>query len=151
MESVVASVSGYSGLERFNLIKLISLAGASYVGNFSRSITHLVCRRFEGRKYELAKKLKLKIVNHRWIEDCIKEGKRLPEEPYMLQSGEEMGPLLLEIPDVPKGDALTKKCKVFSEKPNVVNGVRNETIDVDYGGSGLSGWSKSAVLDEVII
>ncbi|KAK8519984.1 hypothetical protein V6N13_031541 [Hibiscus sabdariffa] len=148
MESVVASVSGYSGLERFNLIKLISLAGASYVGNFSRSITHLVCRRFEGRKYELAKKLKLIIVNHRWIEDCIKEGGRLPEEPYMLQSGEEMGPLLLEIPDVAKGDALTKKCQVFSEKTNVHDGVGNETTDVDYGGSGLSGWSKSAVLDE---
>ncbi|KAE8707830.1 Detected protein of confused Function [Hibiscus syriacus] len=148
MESAVVSVSGYSGLERFNLIKLISLTGASYVGNFSRSVTHLVCRRFEGRKYELAKKLKLIIVNHRWIEDCIKEGKRLHEEPYMLQSGEEMGPLLLEIPYVAKGDALTKKRKEFSEKPSVHDGVVNEITDVDYGGSGLSGWSKSAMLDE---
>ncbi|KAE8733648.1 Zinc finger family protein / BRCT domain-containing protein, putative isoform 2 [Hibiscus syriacus] len=148
MEPVVVSVSGYRGLERFNLIKLISLAGASYVGNFSRSVTHLVCRRFEGKKYELAKKLKLMVVNHRWIEDCIKEGKRLPEEPYMLRSGEEMGPLLLEIPEVAKGDALTKKCKVFSEKPSVHDSVVNEITDVDYGGSGLSGWSKSAVLDE---
>ncbi|WRX29483.1 hypothetical protein QQP08_021970 [Theobroma cacao] len=49
-----------------------------------------------------------------------------------------------------KGDD-TKICKVFSNKSNVHDDVRYETIDVGDGGSGLSGWSKSALLDEVKI
>ncbi|KAL2503571.1 zinc finger (C3HC4-type RING finger) family protein/BRCT domain-containing protein [Abeliophyllum distichum] len=99
MESVVATVSGYQGSERFSLIKLISQTGASYVGSMNQSVTHLVCWKFEGRKYDLGKKFKTVIVNHCWIEECIKKGRRVPEHPYTFQCGEEMGPLL----DMPLG------------------------------------------------
>ncbi|XP_021817513.1 uncharacterized protein LOC110759697 isoform X4 [Prunus avium] len=102
MESVIATVSGYHGSDRFNLIKLISHAGASYVGALSRSTTHLVCWKFEGKKYELADKFNTIVLNHRWIEDCIKQGKRVPERPYILQCGQEVGPLLLEPPPIAK-------------------------------------------------
>ena len=44
MESVVASVTGYRGSELENLIKLMTFAGASYIGRLSPSnaFTHLV-------------------------------------------------------------------------------------------------------------
>ncbi|GAB2214665.1 hypothetical protein Droror1_Dr00019025 [Drosera rotundifolia] len=100
MESIVASVSGYHGTERFDLIKLISFAGANYVGTMSRSTTHLFCWKFEGKKYDLAKKFGTIIVNHRWLEDCIKARERIPEHSYTFLSGYEVGPITMELPAV---------------------------------------------------
>jgi hypothetical protein len=42
MDRVVVTVTGYHKSDRFNLIKLITYAGANYVGDMSKSITHLV-------------------------------------------------------------------------------------------------------------
>lgn len=53
-------------------------------------VTHLICYKFEGDKYELAKQIKkIKIVNHLWLEDCLKAWKILPETEYD-KSGYEM-------------------------------------------------------------
>ncbi|KAG9448697.1 hypothetical protein H6P81_008662 [Aristolochia fimbriata] len=149
MESVVASVTGYSGVERFNLIKLITQTGAYYVGAMNKSTTHLVCWQFEGRKYDTAKKLGIKIINHRWFEDCLKEGKCLPEDMYTLQSGQQVGPLLWE----PSFNAVTStvadnhsrnmKRKVLIEISNTLREV--EVLDDDTGGmsAGCSDWAVS--------
>ena len=44
-----------------------------------------VCWKFEGRKYDLAKDFNMFIVNHQWVEECIKQRRRVPEQPYLFQ------------------------------------------------------------------
>jgi hypothetical protein len=43
MEDVIASISGYSGHDRSNLIKLIYKTGGAYTGGVSAANTHVVC------------------------------------------------------------------------------------------------------------
>ncbi|KAL8247057.1 hypothetical protein R6Q59_008273 [Mikania micrantha] len=142
MDLVVATVSGYHGLERFNLIKLISQAGANYVGGMNSSTTHLVCYKFEGKKYELATKLKTIVVNHRWIEDCIKQGRRVSERPYMEHCGFELGPLML-IPNVSN-----EVRRVFGEVSTSRNFPTTSVIDVDCGDDE---WTDSWLLKENLL
>lgn len=96
MGSVVVSISGYSVPEKIKLMKLIDQTGALYTGSLGKGNTHLVCWDFCGAKYALAKKLSLTIVNHKWFEDCLRAEKRLPDGPYVMLSGREVGPLLWE-------------------------------------------------------
>ncbi|KAL3695415.1 hypothetical protein R1sor_009491 [Riccia sorocarpa] len=92
MEGVIVTVSGYDPAIRSKLVKLIVHLGASNTGSLSRGNTHVVCWKFAGRKYELAKKLKKKIISHRWFEECLKAGAPVPEEPYINKSGLEEAP-----------------------------------------------------------
>ncbi|OVA06435.1 BRCT domain [Macleaya cordata] len=131
MDSVVATVSGYHGSDRFKLIKLINHTGANYVGSMSKSTTHLVCWQFEGSKYMLAKNLGTKIVSHQWFEDCEREGKRLPEGNYLMQSGQQVRPLSWEPPVAcPKESLLARKNDtLFYDRSNICNDARSTEIE----------------------
>ncbi|URE07387.1 BRCA1 C Terminus (BRCT) domain [Musa troglodytarum] len=146
MESVVATVSGYHGTERFKLIKLIAQAGASYTGAMTKSTTHLVCWQFEGKKYDMARRTGAHIISHCWFEDCLKERKRLPEDPYAAQSGQEAGPITWEVPasldTSGKGKSIisTERC-MLSDNFSALNCRNIVEIDASY-----LDWSDSKLL-----
>ncbi|PVH32814.1 hypothetical protein PAHAL_9G493600 [Panicum hallii] len=63
--------------------KMVSLMGARFSKPLlANAVTHLICYKFEGEKYEVAKKVNIKLVNHRWLEDCLKAWKILPVDDY---------------------------------------------------------------------
>uniref|UniRef100_A0A804LIY8 BRCT domain-containing protein n=1 Tax=Zea mays TaxID=4577 RepID=A0A804LIY8_MAIZE len=63
--------------------KMVSLMGARFSKPLiANAVTHLVCYKFEGEKYEVAKKVNIKLVNHQWLEDCLKAWKILPVSDY---------------------------------------------------------------------
>ncbi|XP_056686266.1 BRCT domain-containing protein At4g02110 isoform X2 [Spinacia oleracea] len=88
---LVICLTGYQGLPREDLKMMVSVMGAQISKPLVvKRVTHLICYKFEGEKYDLAKKMNLtKIVNHQWVVDCLKAWKIIPEEPYSTTSGYE--------------------------------------------------------------
>ncbi|KAK1614536.1 hypothetical protein QYE76_020053 [Lolium multiflorum] len=82
-------LTGYQRNDREDIMKMVALMGAHFskplVGGV---VTHLVCYKFEGEKYDLAKKVKIKLTNHRWLEDCLKSWEILPVGDYSKSSWE---------------------------------------------------------------
>lgn len=131
MDQVIASLSGYEGLDRQNLVKLINKTGAAYTGVFSKANTHLVCWNFYGKKFDRAMKLHKVVINHQWFEDCLRAGRRLPEDPYKLRSGEDVGPLKWKATLTP---AMTKRDEQHSGAADRLHDnatVFSDTIDLE--------------------
>ena len=90
MASVHVCVTGYTGARRADLITIVDFLGATYLRVLDRRSTHLVCYEFEGAKWAKAKKTKLQwIVSHKWLEECLRQWKRLPEGPFTTWCGNE--------------------------------------------------------------
>ncbi|XP_028084818.1 BRCT domain-containing protein At4g02110 [Camellia sinensis] len=83
-KSIIACLTGYQRQDRDDIMTMVGLMGAKFSKPLvANKVTHLICYKFEGEKYELARKMKkIKIVNHRWLEDCLVSWEILPEANY---------------------------------------------------------------------
>ncbi|KAJ2783662.1 protein kinase activating protein dpb11 [Coemansia javaensis] len=62
------SISGYEGLERDHIGRLAAALGIPFSETFSRSDTHLICRRpHQGKKYERAVKRGVSVTDAAWL------------------------------------------------------------------------------------
>ncbi|KAL5210251.1 hypothetical protein ABZP36_005874 [Zizania latifolia] len=88
-ESLNICLTGYQRNDREDIMNMVSLMGAQFSKPLmAHAVTHLICYKFEGEKYELAKRVNIKLVNHRWLEDCLKSWEILPVDDYNKSSWE---------------------------------------------------------------
>ncbi|KAJ8899080.1 hypothetical protein K2173_010233 [Erythroxylum novogranatense] len=99
-KSLIVCLTGYQRQDRDDIMTMVSLMGAQFSKPLvANKVTHLICYKFEGEKYELARKIKkIKLVNHRWLEDCLREWVLLPEDNYG-KSGHELEMMQAEAKD----------------------------------------------------
>ncbi|KAL9318845.1 hypothetical protein ACSQ67_015362 [Phaseolus vulgaris] len=83
-KGLIMCLTGYLRQDRDDIMTMVGLMGAHFSKPLvANKVTHLICYKFEGEKYVLAKRLgTIKLVNHRWLEDCLKEWVLLPEDKY---------------------------------------------------------------------
>ncbi|XAR61397.1 hypothetical protein NMG60_11035089 [Bertholletia excelsa] len=105
-KSLVVCLTGYQRQDREDIMTMVALMGANFSKPLVASkVTHLICYKFEGEKYELAKKIrKIKLVNHRWLEDCLQAWKLLPDTNYA-KSGYELEMMEIEAKDSEEQEA----------------------------------------------
>ncbi|KAG2697609.1 hypothetical protein I3760_07G114700 [Carya illinoinensis] len=99
-KSLVICLTGYQRQDREDIMAMVGLMGAEFSKPLvANKVTHLICYKFEGEKYELAKRINtIKLVNHRWLEDCLRDWELLPEENYN-KSGYELEMMEAEAKD----------------------------------------------------
>ncbi|RKF62272.1 S-M checkpoint control protein rad4 [Erysiphe neolycopersici] len=66
--------------ERLGISELVKKNGATYDGDLTRSITHLISLRTDGAKYKAAKSWGLKIVSIEWLYQSLERGMILEEK-----------------------------------------------------------------------
>ncbi|XP_034911905.1 BRCT domain-containing protein At4g02110 [Populus alba] len=98
-KNLTMCLTGYQRQDRDDIMTMVGLMGAHFSKPLvANRVTHLICYKFEGEKYELANKMKIKLVNHRWLEDCLRNWELLPEDNYS-KSGYELEMLEAEAKD----------------------------------------------------
>ena len=76
-------VTGFDDIEQRNNIAFVAEEqGATYHGDLTKVVTHLIARKAEGKKYEAAKQWELHVVSLKWYEDSLLRGMALDEKLY---------------------------------------------------------------------
>jgi DNA replication regulator DPB11 len=68
--------------ERLEIAETVKTNGATYEGDLTKQITHLISFRTEGAKYKAAKAWGLRIVSIEWLRDSLERGMILDEKLY---------------------------------------------------------------------
>ncbi|KAI9838239.1 MAG: hypothetical protein M1837_002513 [Sclerophora amabilis] len=69
-------------IERQKLQNVITMNGATYYGDLTKNITHLIAARPEGNKFKYASMWGLRIVSIEWLKDSVVRGMILEESLY---------------------------------------------------------------------
>ncbi|VDM16091.1 unnamed protein product [Hydatigera taeniaeformis] len=69
IRSQVISITGFDGIERVKVETIIKQIGASFTDYLDQMNTILICKRPQGRKYEMATVWGIPCVNLRWLQD----------------------------------------------------------------------------------
>lgn len=68
--------------QRQRLAEDVAQNGADYHGDLTRSVTHLIVAKAQGKKYDYARQWGIKCVSIEWFEDSIRRGLVLDETLY---------------------------------------------------------------------
>ncbi|KAF5726361.1 BRCT domain-containing protein [Tripterygium wilfordii] len=132
-KSLIVCLTGYQRQDRDDIMTMVGLMGARFSKPLvANKVTHLICYKFEGEKYELAKKMRtIKLVNHRWLEDCLRDWELLPEANYN-KSGYELEMMEAEAKDSEEeaGDTTVKQYGGENEN-NSLHNFKNRTPEAD--------------------
>ena len=108
----VVCATGYGGQRRKDVETMVKVLGGTYQKVFDRGVTHLVAYEFSGAKWERACGwTTAKIVNHRWLEECVTRWARVDEAPFSRRSGKEEYELAAAVPDSEDEDSMEDAAK----------------------------------------
>lgn len=76
-------LTGFDEVEKREEIKSnIERGGANYHPDLTKSVSHLVTKTTQGKKYDAARRWGITCVSEKWLSDCLERGMALEEESY---------------------------------------------------------------------
>ncbi|KAI8983899.1 hypothetical protein BDB01DRAFT_120943 [Pilobolus umbonatus] len=79
MQKLSISITGYKGVVRDYIRRLLVVSGAMLNPTFDENVTHLICGGTQSKKYRLAKERgNVTIINHKWLEECFQQWHIIP-------------------------------------------------------------------------